>query len=403
MRLFRYVVPCAVLAALGCSGGEEIGAVSTNSTSCGDDASGGGGGLALDASVVDATATAEAATDSASGAEAQSDASGAVATMEAGAAIPAVVDAGSSGTTLYALGTGLGSGNVGPDGMIEQALGANGLFAQIAVPRSNGYMAGATWEPISQQFYEFGNTDGSNPAQSYSPATNAWTNLYNIPASGGQGCVGTVNGILSIVGGFNDKAKAISSVIAYDPVKQAYTTKASLATPVGDCFAVTLGSFIYHGGGASNNEGPGTKATTSSSWFQYNPATDTRLALASLPFSIAQSATAYLNGKIYVVGGFTGPAGETVGTSGVLEYNVAANTWAQKKNFPVAVSGACAAPWNGTIYVIGGFTSAGFPNATKSIYVYNQAADSWSLAPYSLTQATEVSACGPAPYPKGFN
>ena len=37
-----------------------------------------------------------------------------------------------------------------------------------------------------------------------------------------------------------------------------------------------------------------------------------------MPFAIAQSATAYLNGKIYVVGGWTGPAGQTVGTNGVL-------------------------------------------------------------------------------------
>ncbi len=404
MRLFRYVVPCAVLTALGCSGGEEIGAISTNSTSCGDDASSGtGGGLVLDASV-DATATAEAGTDSASGADAQGDASGIVASMDAGTvSVPAVVDAGSSnGTTLYALGTGLGSGNVGPDGMIEQALGANGLFAQIAVPRSNGYMAGATWEPISQQFYEFGNTDGANPAQSYSPATNAWTNLYNLPGSngGGEACVGAANGLVQIMGGYNDKTNAIANVYSYNPIKQTYTAKAALPTAVGDCFAVTLGSLVYHGGGCSNNAG--TKVTCQSTWYRYDPASDVRTALASLPVALGQSATAYFNGSIYVIGGYVGAA-SSAGTTKVFAYSIANNTWTQKNDFPTAVAASCAAAWNGTIYVLGGFTAAGFPNATKNVYSYNAAADSWSLAPFSLTQATEVSACGPAPYPKGFN
>jgi N-acetylneuraminic acid mutarotase len=309
----------------------------------------------------------------------------------------------SATTTLYAMGTGYATGpTVGQDGMIEQALGAKG-FAQIALPPSNGYMAGAAWEPVSQQFYLFGNTDGANPAMSYSPKTNTWTGLSNLPVSGGEGCVGAVNGVLSIIGGFSNAATAISTVLSYSPASGSFATKKPLASPVGDCFAVSLGSLIYHGGGSSNNEGPGTKATCSSSWFKYDPSSDTRTALASLPFAIAQSATAYLNGKIYVIGGYTGPAGQTVGTNGVLEYDVASNKWAQKNNFPTSVAGACAAAWNGTIYVIGGFTGAGFPKSTTAVYSYNQTSDSWALASFALTQATATFACGPAPYPKGFS
>jgi hypothetical protein len=304
--------------------------------------------------------------------------------------------------TLYALGTGHGTGaTVGPDGMIEQALGSSG-FAQIALPPQNGYLAGAAWEPASQQFYLFGNTDGANAAQSYNPATNSWKGLPNLPAGGGEGCVAAVNGVLSIIGGFDDTATATATVLAYDPTSSKYTTKKSLPTGVGDCFAVTVGSLVYHGGGSSNNQGPGTPATCSNSWFKYDPSSDTRSALASLPFGVAESASASLDGKIYVIGGYRGPAGQTVGTSSVLAYTVATDTWTQKSNFPVAVAGACAATWNGVLYVVGGFTGAGFPNSMRSTYSYNEASDSWTLAPYTLTQATAVAACGPAPSPAGF-
>src|ERR1700722_11904019 len=122
--------------------------------------------------------------------------------------------------TLYALGTGHGTGaTIGPDGMIEQALGPGG-FAQIALPPQNGYLAGAAWESASQQFYLFGNTDGANAAQSYNPATNSWKGLPNLPAGGGEGCVAAVNGVLSIIGGFDDTA----TVLAYDPTSSKYTT-----------------------------------------------------------------------------------------------------------------------------------------------------------------------------------
>ena len=323
-------------------------------------------------------------------------------------------------TTLYALGTGLnyypttappwtGPTENGPDGCLEQSLTSSG-FAPIAQPPGNPFFAGGTWEPISQQFFLFGDYDGASLTESYSPSTNTWT-LFSSPWSGGQGFVGAYNGLLYVLGGFDISGYAIATAYSFDPASKSYKTLKSLPAAAGDLFGATVGATMYLGGGCNNNNGPGQASPCLDTWYSYDPSSDTLKPLANVPTARGEAAAAELNGTIYVIGGFTGPAGETVGTNTVYAYDVSGGAWTQKKSYPISVSGACAAVWKGTLYVLGGYTT-GYVQAvdpsyttskTKKVYAYDPNGDAWTEQPsmaLDFLYGSAVSVCGAAqPHP----
>jgi N-acetylneuraminic acid mutarotase len=84
----------------------------------------------------------------------------------------------------------------------------------------------------------------------------------------------------------------------------------------------------------------------------------------------------YSNGKIYLVGGYSSANPDPVFAQ-VWEYDVAANTWATKTSMPKEVSGTASAVVNGHLYVIGGRDPVN--TARNQTYDYNIALDSWSV------------------------
>ena len=89
-----------------------------------------------------------------------------------------------------------------------------------------------------------------------------------------------------------------------------------------------------------------------------------------------------VNGKIYVIGGFTVAGSQFPPASTVEAYDPATDTWTQKADMPnprVALANNAPAV-NGKIYVIGGW--AGFVrrvnNGLSTVEVYDPATDTWT-------------------------
>jgi N-acetylneuraminic acid mutarotase len=89
--------------------------------------------------------------------------------------------------------------------------------------------------------------------------------------------------------------------------------------------------------------------------------------LASMPAARQEIATAVLDGRIYVIGGFNG-AGQS--TNDVFVYNPQANSWSEAASLPIANNHGAAAVASGQLFAFGG--------VSNRVFVYNPAGNSWS-------------------------
>ena len=104
--------------------------------------------------------------------------------------------------------------------------------------------------------------------------------------------------------------------------------------------------------------------TPSSSW----------LTLAPMPSSRQELATAVLNGKIYVIGGYNQ---NTVSTNTVEVYDPVTNAWTSAHPIPVALNHNSAAVAAGKLYSFGG--------RSREVFVYDPAGNTWSaVAPMNF-------------------
>jgi uncharacterized protein (TIGR03437 family) len=101
--------------------------------------------------------------------------------------------------------------------------------------------------------------------------------------------------------------------------------------------------------------------------------------LASLPLGLNAIDAAFLNGKLYVPGGFTIQAASEPGH---YVYDIAANTWTRNGEAPADLMhyATVADPARGAYYLIGGLSiSQGVP--VNSVYAYELSSNTWRTLP----------------------
>ncbi len=122
--------------------------------------------------------------------------------------------------------------------------------------------------------------------------------------------------------------------------------------------------------------------------YAYSVASQRWQQIASLPDAISAAAGAFIDGTMYVAGGWRG-SGATTKT--VYAYHPTTNTWSQVADLPRALSAASVAVLAGQMYVIGGCLADCAPTSA-TVYRYDAGSDRWSqLADYP--QRVEFAAC----------
>ncbi len=120
--------------------------------------------------------------------------------------------------------------------------------------------------------------------------------------------------------------------------------------------------------------------------YKLNEASGLWSAIAALPLQRALPAVQTVNGKIYIIGGYSSTSPFTVQPA-VLEYDPVANTYTTKASMPTPVYGGGSFVHNGRIWVLGGGTTA-FTTSCSVIQIYDPAANTWttsaSLTPYTV-------------------
>jgi len=153
-----------------------------------------------------------------------------------------------------------------------------------------------------------------------------------------------------------------SSELSYDTLqKQVWTTGEKMPTARTELQADSIGDKIYAIGGVQYTTGGQLDTleiydTEKNEW---------NTSAKALPQPIDHGAAASYNGKIYVVGGFTGVK---VPTDKLFIYDPKKDEWKEGKPLP-SPRGALSAEFiNGTLYAIGGLNSSDVPVNTNEAY-----------------------------------
>jgi len=93
----------------------------------------------------------------------------------------------------------------------------------------------------------------------------------------------------------------------------------------------------------------------------------------------SEMAVAYLDGKIYIVGGYPSTR---ISVNTVQVYDIDSNSWRLATPYPTTINHASAVGLDGVLYVIGGQTNAGGQNEesryTSAVYAYDPKTAKWT-------------------------
>jgi N-acetylneuraminic acid mutarotase/pimeloyl-ACP methyl ester carboxylesterase len=215
-----------------------------------------------------------------------------------------------------------------------------------------------------------------------------WRTLGEIPTDRHHYAIGAINGKIFLAGGVyydyanGGKGTVLDIVEMYDPNNNTWSTKASIPTVVYGAASAVINNRLYVIGGYNT-----------SNVYIYNASTNSWNRGASMPTVRNSPGVTVVNGIIYVIGG--GYYGRDNGIIPVVEiYNPISNSWSTGKPMPTARFAPVAVNANGKIYVIGGFTySTAIGGQVQDIVeVYDPYANTWTSSAALPTKRSQFSA-----------
>ncbi|MFC1407277.1 MULTISPECIES: carboxypeptidase regulatory-like domain-containing protein [Streptacidiphilus] len=281
---------------------------------------------------------------------------------------------GTAKTTLTVRNTGTAPATVTlsaeSSGYTAASVGATGNVPtrRIAGPFSAGpaALAAANATPAERKAAATALTAAQNavgPADS-----EGWQPIADVPAASTDNVVETVGGVVYSGLGFagNDVGE-VNTLYAYDPATGSWTQKASAHDKRDAPAHAAIDGRIYVVGGWT------PQSTVDSSMEIYDPATDSWSTGATIPSGHAGAASAAAGGKMYVVGGCTNTG---CGSTDALAYDPSQNTWTKIADYPEPTAWEACGGIAGKLYCAGGYSAANADSAHA--YVYDPATDAWS-------------------------
>jgi N-acetylneuraminic acid mutarotase len=231
---------------------------------------------------------------------------------------------------------------------------------------------------------------------SYYPKTDAWTKLKPNPVPVHHGAAAAIGKKFYLFGGFRipDTGKVgwypENRAWAYDTQTQIWSELPPMPTPRGAQAAVAVGNMIYVVGGAKIPSGmnlpdglsPGGPVEILGTTEMFDTERNSWTTLKTMTLPRNHHDVAYLDGKLYVIGGAVGscfPSGWAANVSMNEVYDIATDTWSTRAPMPTARSGVGAVVIDGKIYVIGG---EGWVEELGGVFrnneAYDPSSDSWA-------------------------
>ena len=200
-----------------------------------------------------------------------------------------------------------------------------------------------------------------------------WTTKASMPTARYALGVGEIGGVLYAVGGIKSVGPSIAATVeAYDPASNTWTTKASMPTARHRLAVGVVNGILYAVGGSGNLGSPPAVLATVEA---YDPATNSWTTKASMPTARFDLAVVVANGTLYAIGGISSAV---QGVATVEAYDPATDTWTTKASMPTARFGLGVATINGKLYAVGGASNAPGGAQYATLEVYDPATDTWT-------------------------
>jgi N-acetylneuraminic acid mutarotase len=272
------------------------------------------------------------------------------------------------------------------------------------VPEGANEVIGGT---LDGQMFVYGGQDMANKPQglffSYDPAKNEWTKLSGNPVPVHHGAAAVVGHKFYVFGGFRlpDNGKVgwypESKAWAYDADTKQWSALPNMPTARGALAAVAVDKKIYVIGGAAIPKGMqlpdglqgGGPVELVGTTEVFDTATNTWSSLEPMPTPRNHHSVAYVDGKIYAIGGRVGPCFSNGWSSNIWmtdAYDIASNTWTPRAPMPTARSGTGIAVVDGKIHVMGGEGwIEDFGGVFRVHEIFDPKTNTWVRAPRMIT------------------
>jgi N-acetylneuraminic acid mutarotase len=225
-----------------------------------------------------------------------------------------------------------------------------------------------------------------------SASEDSWTTMEPMPTSRSSLGVAVVKDKIYAIGGVQSDINE-----EYDSAKNIWTIKTSMPTARGDFAIAVFQDKIYVIGGLTRS-GQWTAELTDVNEV-YDPATDSWTTKTSMPIPKAGLSANVVDGKIYLIGGFTQSPNSTVKTTSkeTLVYDHFTDSWTTKTPIPIATLDYATAVVGDKIYVISGTSRAYSDSLINPTQIYDPKTDTWSQGapiPYPIQQAAAGATTG---------
>lgn len=263
------------------------------------------------------------------------------------------------------------------NGMTRPGLASQGnWFPHVSMDNARFSLAAAV---VGDKLYALGGVDGFCPTspcvfgplstvEAFDPMVTllaqlnqAWTPRASMATPRGSLAAAAVNGKVYAIGGYTSGGNPVASMEFYDPIGNTWAGRAPMSAARAGMAAAVINNTIYVVGGYGVAVGGGL--TPLNTLEVYDPVSDTwALKAATMASARSSPAAAAVNGILYVIGGD--------GTGSVEAYNPATESWSAKAPMPGGGGSHSAVALNGLIYAVGG--------PTANVKVYNPASNSWA-------------------------
>nr|XP_029137153.1 kelch-like protein 33 [Labrus bergylta] len=215
----------------------------------------------------------------------------------------------------------------------------------------------------------YGSNDTMNSVYRYDPVLNTWESLADMQHKRSTFSVVVLDGKILAIGGHSD-LHFENSVEQYCPTANSWRFTLPLDLPLSGHVAKVLRGQIYVSGGLNNDY------KCVSSMFLYHPETGSTY-LANMAQSRANHCMETLGECLYVAGGITTDENMTAVNQLACEmYNPAADSWTAFTSLPVPHVGAGSAVLEGKFYVLGGYSHESYSDI-KMVHRYDPSAQRW--------------------------
>ena len=224
---------------------------------------------------------------------------------------------------------------------------------------------------VNGQLYAIG---GSAPVvgyvttvEAFDPASDSWTTRAPMGTAIATHTSNAVGDSIYVMGGHHFSLNiSLDTVEAYNPIGNAWTAKASMPTAKEGHTSAVVNDKIYAIGGRNSG---GFLSTVE----EFDPSTNMWTPKASMPTPRAELSSAAINGVIYVFGGHSG----SVALDDVDSFDPLSNQWASRAAMPIARFRHTSTALNGRVYVFGGYNDSATEFLTI-VHEYDPITDTWT-------------------------